>query len=791
MRTKKWITAGLFFALAAASISFHLWLTRLLRFVQANSDEIKILASVIPIVLWVGAGIVFFLRIWRSKRETQAPSAGTVVGQTAVGGVDITGGQASPRGDIVGRDRIVQEALAPVAPALHQLPSPPRDFTGREKEIRELMLAVERGGTTILGLQGMGGVGKSALALKLAEDLTPRYPDAQFYLDLKGVSKEPLTPKAAMEHVIRAYHTDVKLPESDAELAGLYRSVLHNQRALLLLDNARDARQVEPLIPPSSCMLIITSRFQFTVPGLVGKNLDALSPANARDLLIRIAPRLAQEPDDIASDLARLCGYLPLALRSAASTLAARIDLNPRGYLQKLKDAQEHLELTPVDAPLQLSYNLLTAELQKRFRALAVFPDSFDAAGAAAVWEAESKTAEEALGELLVYSLLEFNPASARYRLHHLVRAFAGARLDGAERMLAQRRQAGHYKDILAATDGLYLQGGESLKKGLTLFDLEWGNIQAGQAWATAHASEDKTAAQLCSQYPGAGAYCLELRLHPREHIVWLEAGLAAARHLKDRGAESLHLGNLGIAYASLGEYRRAIEYHEQRLQIAREIGDRRGEGSALGNLGFAYDSLGEYRRAIEYQEQRLQIAREIGDRRGEGSALGSLGVVYASLGEYRRAIEYQEQCLHIARQIGDRRGEGQALGNLGNAYDSLGDYRRAMEYQEQRLQIAREIGDRRGEERGLGNMGTIYYSRGEYRRAIDYYEQQLGIAREIGDRSGEGNGLWNMGLVFYQLGDRAEAIANASVALKILEQIESPDVDRVRKQLAEWRGKA
>src|SRR5439155_27369016 len=119
---------------------------------------------------------------------------------------------------------------------------------------------IEQGGATISGLQGLGGVGKTTLALKLAEQLTPHYPDAQFYLDLKGVSPQPLSAAEAMAHVIRAYHPTAKLPEAEAEVRGLYQSVLHGQCALLLMDNAASREQVEPLIPPAHCALLVTSR---------------------------------------------------------------------------------------------------------------------------------------------------------------------------------------------------------------------------------------------------------------------------------------------------------------------------------------------------------------------------------------------------------------------------------------------------------------------------------------------------------------------------------------------------
>ena len=171
-------------------------------------------------------------------------------------------------------------------------------------------------------------MGKTALALKLAEQLKPDYPDAQFYLDLKGVT-QPLTPRDAMAHVVRAWHPTAQLPEKEEELAPLYRSVLDGKRALLLMDNARDAQQVAPLIPPAGCLLLVTSRKHFTLPGLLEMNLDKLPPADARDLLLRIAPRLQTENTDQLDELARLCGYLPLALRAVASALQEKKNISP------------------------------------------------------------------------------------------------------------------------------------------------------------------------------------------------------------------------------------------------------------------------------------------------------------------------------------------------------------------------------------------------------------------------------------------------------------------------------
>jgi len=673
-------------------------------------------------------------------------------------GVGISGGQANVGRDLVGRDKIehqhIHEAPVLVIAALHQLPPPPADFTGREAELRDLRAALEKGGVHISGLQGQGGVGKTALALKLAAELAPNYPDAQIYLDLKGVSEKPLTAAEALSHVLRTFHPEAKLPEKEDDLRALFHSALHGKRVLLLMDNAKDAAQVKSLIPPEGCTLLVTSRYRFTLPGLHQKNLNTFPPEDAKKFLLEIAPSIKEEAEAIA----KLCGYLALALRLAATAIAEHIDLSPAEYRQKLADEKQRLKLLGgkeeegVDASIALSYNLLDAETQKHWRTLAVFPDTFDPPAAVGVWKMETDVAADeakaTLSRLLQFSMLEWEEPTKRYRLHDLMRDFARQRRTPAESDAAALRHATHYGAVLAAADDLYLEGGGSITRGLALFDIERGNIQAGQAWAVAHAPQDGDAAKLCSDYPDWGAYILNLRQHPREQIRWRDAALTAARQLKNRAAEGRHLGSLGLAYDFLGEYRRAIEYYEQHLAIAREIGDRRGEGQDLGNLGSAYYSLGEYRRAIEFYEQRLTIAREIGDRRGEGAALGNLGIAFQSLGEYRRAIEYYEQHLAIAREIGDRRGEGNALGNLGNAYSSLGEYRRGIEYHEQALQIAREIGDRRG----------------------------------------EGNTLWNTSLALDKIGDRKKAIECAEASLRIRDEIEDPNAAMVRKQLEKWR---
>lgn len=473
--------------------------------------------------------------------------------------------------------------------------------------------------------------------------------------------------------------------------------------------------------------------------------------------------------------------------------IAVRVDVQPTHYRKQLAEEKTRLRLLAseeesVTASIELSYKLLEDRLQEQWRMLAVFPDTFDATAAAAVWEVEVDAGKESLSRLVQCSMLEWNESTKRYRTHDLMHDFARQRLTSAESYVASRRHANRYGAVLATADATYRKGGQSIARGLALFDLEWRNIQTGQTWTALNSEHDREAATLCSGYSNWGSAILGLRQHPPDRPSWLEAALAASRQLGDRSAEGVHLGNLGIALKNIGNYRRAIECHEQRLIIAREIGDRKGENAALVNLGGAYSAAGDNQRAIEYLEKGLEMSRELGDRRGEEYTLGNLGAAHCGLGDFRRSVEYQEQHLAIAQEIGDKRGEGNALGGLGMAHWGLGNPRRAIEYQEQHLNIARQIGHRLGESNALGNLGVAYANLGETRRAINYYEQKLDISRDIGDRYGEGIALSNISVALYKLGDSKSALEHAECALKVLEQIKHPTAEVVKERVADWR---
>ena len=294
---RNWLVATLIlFGLAGLAWTGVLWAPGLPKFAESNKDAIQgitamVLGAVAILALFVPSIVTAVLTKRRkpSATETEDVPPGEVVRRTTT--------------------QVVREVIREVSPAavspLHQLPPPPGDFTGREAELDELVRRMERGGVTISGIQGMGGVGKTVLALKLAEQLAPRYPDAQIFLDLKGASQDAaLTASEAMARVVRAFNPTAQVPESEAELRGTYLTVLHGKRALLLMDNALGREQVEPLIPPEGCVLLVTSRQHFTLPGLFANDLDTMKPDEARDLLLAIAPRIGGE----AGEIARLCG---------------------------------------------------------------------------------------------------------------------------------------------------------------------------------------------------------------------------------------------------------------------------------------------------------------------------------------------------------------------------------------------------------------------------------------------------------------------------------------------------
>lgn len=704
-------------------------------------------------------------------------------------------------------------------PALHQLPRPPQNFTARRVELALLESHIVERNAQVVSLHGMGGVGKTAIALVVAERLMDRYPDGQLFVDLRGTT-DPLSPRDAMLHVIRSLDPGRSPPKTEIDVAAAYRTVLRGRRVLCFFDNAASREQVEPLVPPQGSLLLVTSRQRFALQGAALIALTPLDAVDARALIDTLAPRAHA----VGEQLASLCGGLPLALSLAARVLAERPDLEPTEYTSRLADDANRLaqldaseESGGIEASVELSFAMLDDELRAAARALSVFPQHFDRTAAGAMWGLPDAATDRRIGRLVRFNLLEWDGSgtAARYRLHDLVRLFLDARLTDDERDRFKLLHARHYLDMVRHVDR-ELRGGRNPIEALAGIDLEWTNVRAALAHCQARATTSPEAAELCMHAVDTTSV-LRLRMRPGERIAWYESALAPSRSRKDALEGSL-LIELGRAHQDLGDARRARELCEAAVALLTERGDEIAQAHAWVALGDALHTLGDARGTIDAAQQGLSLARKHGALEHEASALVVLGWGYFVLGEHAEVVRYTDAGLPIARKIGNRSLEGMAL--LANAFAQrrLGNDARAREVGELSLEnardlgdrriegytllalsqpmaggsdpnvglaleIARETGDRRMEGHALVMEGTRLSTRGETLAAIGQAEQAAAIALETGDRSLHCNALTLLGVTYTMAGDYDRAIERLERAEKQLREIGN----RRYESLASW----
>lgn len=700
-----------------------------------------------------------------------------------------------------------------------QLPVLTGDFFGRSVELAELESARIMSHLRILGLQGVGGIGKTSLAVAFARQVATDYPDALLHLDLRGQGDRPLSVAEAQGQVIRAYRPFARLPEHEQDLQRLYQSVLGEMRGILLLDNVTSSQQLQSLLPPtgggaggsgeqaglSRWLTIFTTRQPLSVPGQALVHVEPLPSNDARRLLQSLAPRVGTAGDRIIGG----CGQVPLALRLIGTLIQRHPEISVETLPARLASRQSGpLPGGPVENALRLCLDLLSENHQKQWRALAVFPGSFDLTAAAAVWKLHPDLAAEGLERLTQNALVEHDPATDRYRLHDVVLTFLESRLVGEEQREARHRFAAHYQSLLHEAEALYEEAGPRFQAGIELLDREWHNILAGQVWATSLASQDRSACELCSAFPDAGKHLLQLRLNPRERIRWIEAALEAARvlnrrksvirHLialgdaysdlcetqhaidiyqqsldlalasQDRRGEALARIGLGNAFSLVGSLDRAREFHDQSLELANQLKDPRLEMAALGNLAASHAARGEVQTAQLLFDQQFKLARRVGDRRQEALGLGGIGMTDLAMGKIDLATEFLERQLLLAKEIGDRHAQAMALTYLGKARGERQDYRRGLDALEEALAICLELADRRGESVVLGGLGAAHFQRREIEIARQFFDRQLALSREIGDRLGEGKALLSLSEIALETDNRVLAADLARQALVI-----------------------
>ncbi len=686
----------------------------------------------------------------------------------------ILGGQ--PVNDILGMliplayKRSARKAARPPRPA-RCLPAAVADFTGRVRELGELDQILARSQPAsvmvISALSGTGGVGKTALAVRWAHQVSDRFPDGQLYLDLRGYGPDPaMEPLEALGLLIQQLRAPEPLPPEAEARAQIYRSLLAGKQALVVLDNAATAEQVRSLLPGSSrCMALVTSRRDLS--GLVAKDgarrldMGLLPLEESVALLRRIIGNVRVNAElGAATEVAQLCCRLPLALRIAAERALARPALRLEELASQLAAEQDRLEVlaTPDGDPatatrivFSWSYRRLTADAQRGFRLLGLASGTdIGIPAAAALCDITGGQMRRVLDELASEHLLEEH-RPGRYRCHDLLRRYAAEcaqadetdqqRSDAVCRLLTWYVAGADTADRVILPRTLHIPretagpacapalrfSGHS--QALTWCETEWGNLTAAIRQASTggyHAIAWKLPAALW------GFFYLR-----KPWAAWIgsyEIGLASARQIHDAFGEAWMLYGLGTAHWSLRQLPAAIGYYERSLAVWRIISHKWGEAMTLNNMAAAHCGLGQFQTALDIFSQALNIRRQLGDERGQAQSMINIGSCYSDVGDYPRALAQLREALQFSHQIGYPYGIAVTTHNLGAALADLGQFTTAVEHLRSALDLRRELGDEQGQAETSDRLGQAQQQTGAISDARASWEQALEIFDALGD---------------------------------------------------------
>jgi tetratricopeptide (TPR) repeat protein/transcriptional regulator with XRE-family HTH domain len=686
------------------------------------------------------------------------------------------------------------------AAATRALPRATAAFTGRLGELARLLaaigaLAADGGVVGIHAIDGMAGIGKTTFAVHAAHQLASRFPDGQFFLQLHAhtAGQRPVDPADALASLLlTAGVAAQQIPPGLQARAGRWRDHVAGKKILLVLDDAAGHEQVRPLLPGTAgSLVLITSRRRLAaLEDAAVISLDVLPVADAVALLALLAARPGLHAGDAAvGEIARLCGYLPLAIGMLASQLrhhpawtAAMLAASLTAARDQL--AMMHAEDLSVAAAFDLSYADLTAGTQRLFRRLGlILGADFDARAAAALDDTSLDTARRHLDELYDQHLLT-EPAPGRYVLHDLLREYAqilAAADDPAESRAATGRLLDYYlHTTLAAGQHIvssYLDVGSLPPARPPKYAPPLSTPEQATAWleaerANLHATADYAAAHELSLYamliPAAMANFLVIRGYWDQAVALHQIALAAARQAGDRPGQARALMLLWGMH-SVGDTTAAVAVAGQALELFRDLGDRPGQGDAINSLGYTHARTGEYRAAVTCHQQALELFRDIGDLRGQADALLGLSRAYWPAADYPAARACAERALELFRDLGHQRGPADALTELSIIQRLTGDYRAAAASHQQALGLYRDLGDRFGQAFALNQIGTLQRLAGDYPAAAATQQQALQLSRDLDVRPFKGWALSEVGRIQQLTGDYPAAAASYQEALRLL----------------------
>uniref|UniRef100_UPI002628DF7C ATP-binding protein n=1 Tax=Trebonia sp. TaxID=2767075 RepID=UPI002628DF7C len=660
-----------------------------------------------------------------------------------------------------------EEPAGPPLPRPAQLPADIGDFTGRETQVRHLceMLVQEAaaaspGAVRIAVVAGAGGLGKTTLAVHAAHQVGALFPDGQLYVDLFGAGSQPAAPGEVLARFLRDLGVDGnKVPAGDDERAALYRTRLTGRRVLVLLDNAKDAAQVRPLLPGSaSCAVLVTTRN--STPDLVSTrfvDLDVLEDTEALALFSRIVDdeRPAAEPDATAAVLIA-CAGLPLAIRICAARLAARRHWGIATMAHRLRDERRRLdELKTGDlavrASFQVSYDSLqaagsAADPARVFRLLGLWQGpSVSLPAAAALLGVPDDDIADALETLVDTNLLE-SPAADRYRFHDLLRFYATERAQAEESEAARDEAVGRL--------------------------LRWylDTADAGASVVSPHRYHVPLADRPDPPPPRPASVADTLDWYDSERVNVVAATRQAA-------ALGLHDVAWRLPTALFPLFNRrdnwadCIIVHRIAADNARIAGHRKGEAWALQNLGQALAKIRETE-ALPALQRALSIRREIGDRQGEAQTAISLADAFHALRGPEAALEQSLRCLEVLREVGNASLLVIGLNNHGEFCLELGRLDEAAACLTEARDLSREITGY-GQGHVLHNLGRVHLESRRPDEAIASLTEAHRVHRANGDLLGQALALKYLGQARLMSAEQDAARQSWIAALAIFESLE------------------
>ena len=681
--------------------------------------------------------------------------------------------------------------------ATRALPYPVRSFTGREQELAELAAALsDISGPRIHTIQGMPGIGKTALAVQAAHRVAGDFPDGQFFVDLRGHTRglRPLRPAEALRSVLHNCLgvPNEAVPRTADERAAVYRSLLAGTRTLILLDSAANSAQVRPLLPGSpGCSVIVTSRVNLRGLADVRSLSLATLPENEAVALFRATAgreRLPAHDPDLGR-IVELCGGLPLAVQIMASWIRHRPLLTVRDAVELLGDERERLghlrsEDVSVRAAFELSYGRLPEAEQRMFRRLGLIPGlDFDVHAAASLAGGD---AWRLLESLLDHNLLD-QQVRGRYRFHDLVRAYARS-LATQEGSAVFGRLLDFYLHTAQAADVHFERRSPRPDQvrpvGAPVSAPPLGTAEQARAWIGAELANLDAAARHAA---GGGrpdftiALSTALAQYLRVYGPWSQGlllhGLAGttARETHDFEGQAGVLVHLGVLHRQFGGLRSAKVALNYAANLYRRLGNRRGLAAALLESGVVKRLSDMAEEGGGDLSEALALYRELGDRHGEAGALAELGGLQPQTGQFEAAEENLRRALGLFRDLGMRYGEAVTLGYLGNVQRTTGATREARKSLNDALEIYRERGEPIGQANMLMILGTVNKDAGQLDDAVSALEESRSLYAAVGYQRGVAGVLTYLGDVQLLNGDPEAAGRSISRALEIFVEVDDP----------------